>query len=460
MFDHDLAIVDTETTGMSPFHDRVIEIAIIRVSKNKIVDKYTTLLNPQMHISPYISMFTGISDVDLKNAPLFHDIKDRVKELLDGAVFVAHNVRFDYSFIKNELKRTGTPFRAKTFCTVRLSRRLYPEYRSHSLESVINRFNFKFKDRHRAYDDAHVLWQFIQKVKKKFPKETLLRTWSDLTKSLYSGDANIRAQVDSLPESPGVYIFYDKNDSPLYVGKSKSIVDRVIAHFSEDLSSTKHLQLMKEISRIGHIKTIGELGAMLLEAQLVKELHPPYNAQLKEKKAFVVLLKAKNKDGYLTLKTQTVKSLTEVETDDLMGTFKNERSAKEYLVEFADKYTLCKKLLGVDNCKTSCFDYKLGKCKGACVKKENKKIYNSRFLIAFIESRQYRPWPFEGPVEIMEKDAEEEERWESYIIDKWCLVGKKNSVGDELQYNPIFDPDYYRIISRHIKHNHESIKTI
>ncbi len=459
MFDHDLAIVDVETTGMSPFHDRVIEVAIIRISKNKIVDKFTTLLNPQTHVSPYISMFTGITNQDLVDAPLFEDVKDKIQELLEGAVFVAHNVRFDYSFMKSELKRSGSYFKAKTFCTVKLSRRLFPDYRSHSLESVISRFNFKFKNRHRAYDDAYVLWQFINKVKKTIPKEKLLKIWAELTKSLYSGDKAIREQVDALPESPGVYIFYDKNDVPIYVGKSKSLSDRVVAHFSEDIQSTKHLQMMKEVAKIGHIRTTGELGAMLLEARLVKELHPTYNAQLKEKKAFIVLTKDKNKDGYLTLKSKTVTSLTEVETDDLLGTFKSERGVKEYLAVFADKYNLCPKLLGTDSSRTSCFAHKLGKCKGACVKKEKKQIYNSRFLIAFIESRQFRPWPYAGPVEIVEKDIEEEEKWESYTIDRWCLIGKKNSLGDEEAFENIFDPDYYKIIARYLKSQSQRIRS-
>ena len=145
MFDRDLIIIDTETTGMSALHDRVIELAMIRISKNKIVDKFTTLLNPETRISPFISSFTGITNKDLKDAPLFGDVKNRVLELLDDAVFVAHNARFDYSFIKTELKRTGVNYKSKTFCTVRLSRRLFPEHRSHSLESVISRYNFKFE---------------------------------------------------------------------------------------------------------------------------------------------------------------------------------------------------------------------------------------------------------------------------------------------------------------------------
>lgn len=456
MFDHDLAIIDVETTGMSPLHERVIEIAIIRVSKNKIVDKFTTLINPQKHLSPFISMFTGIKPEQLTNAPLFADVKDRVLELLSGAVFVAHNVRFDYSFIKSELKRTGVTYKAKTFCTVRLSRRLYPRFKSHSLESVISRFDFKFANRHRAYDDAHILWQFLRKVKKTMPKDVLMKAWADLTRSLYSADKNIREQVDALPESPGVYIFYDKRDTVLYVGKSKNISDRVIAHFSQDTSSTKHINLMREIARIGHIRTTGELGAMLLEAQLVKEFHPRYNAKLQEKKAFIVLTKYNDDNGYLTFKSSTVTSLKDVNTENLLGTFKNKRGVKEYLAEFAKKYSLCPKLLGIEITRGSCFSHKIGRCKGACTGKETSKMYNAKFLIAFIESRQFRPWPYDGPVEVVEK-SDEEGKWESYIVDRWCLIGKKNSLGDEEKYESTFDPDYYKIISRYLKGSNPAI---
>lgn len=457
MFDRDLIIIDTETTGMSAFNERIIEIAMIRISKNKIVDKFTTLLNPQKHVSPFINSFTGISNEELEVAPLFEDVKDRIFELLQDAVFVAHNVRFDYSFIKSELKRVGINYKAKTFCTVRLSRRLYPEHRSHSLESVINRFNFKFESRHRAYDDAYVLWQFLQKIKKTIPKKILLKAWADLTKSLYSVDNDIKVQVDVLPETSGVYIFYNKNDEVLYVGKSKNISDRVVAHFSQDISSTKHLSLMKEVVRIGHMVTTGEFGALLLESQLIKELHPIYNAKLLEKKEFVVLTKEINKDGYWTLQSETVNSLIELESDNLLGAFKNKRSVKEYLEEFSDKYILCKKMIGLETGKGSCFAYKMGKCKGACISKEKKQIYNSRFLIAFIESRQFRPWPYKGPVEIMEKN-ELEDKWESYVIDRWCLVAKKNSVGDEEKFDPSFDPDVYRIIEKYLRNNKIIVK--
>ncbi len=177
MFDRDLAIVDVETTGMSPFHDRVIEIAIIRVEGNKIVDTFTSCINPQISIPSFITHLTGISNQDVEQAPVFAEVKHKMRKLLKGATFVAHNAWFDYSFIKSEFGRIKIPFESRRCCTVRLSRRLYPQYKSHSLESVIQRFGFTYKVRHRAYDDAHILWQFLKKIKKEIPAPLVKSTW-------------------------------------------------------------------------------------------------------------------------------------------------------------------------------------------------------------------------------------------------------------------------------------------
>ncbi len=181
MFDKSLAIVDVETTGMSAHHNRIIEIAIIRVEGNKIVDSFTTLINPQTYIPSFITHLTGISNENVESAPLFTEVKHKVKKFLKGATFVAHNVWFDYSFIKSEFDRADVLFESKKCCTVRLSRRLYPQFKSHSLESVIQRFGFTYKNRHRAYDDAHILWQFLKKIKKEIPAPLVNDTWEFLT---------------------------------------------------------------------------------------------------------------------------------------------------------------------------------------------------------------------------------------------------------------------------------------
>lgn len=152
------------------------------------------------------------------------------------------------------------------------------------------------------------------------------------------------------------------------------------------------------------------------------------------------------------METKVVDSLDGIDAENIFGVFKNKRSIRDTLSNFADKYLLCKKLLGVENSKRSCFGYKLRKCKGACTGKEAPARYNARFLIAFIENKQFRAWPFEKSVEIVEKD-EVEEVWESFTVDNWSLVAKKNSRGEEEKYKPGFDPDHYRIFSHFLKHH-------
>ncbi|PIZ64583.1 hypothetical protein CO051_01130 [Candidatus Roizmanbacteria bacterium CG_4_9_14_0_2_um_filter_39_13] len=135
------SFVDIETTGTSTRHDRIIEIGILRVENDKIVKKYNQLINPETHVSPFITQITGIIPDDLEDAPTFEIVKDEVYELLRDSIFVAHNVRFDHGFLKNEFKRFDMQFSMKQLCTVRLSRTLFPEHRHHNLDAIIERFN-------------------------------------------------------------------------------------------------------------------------------------------------------------------------------------------------------------------------------------------------------------------------------------------------------------------------------
>lgn len=180
MFDKSLAIVDVETTGMSARFNHVIEIAIIRIEENKIADIFTSFVNPHVHIPSFITHLTGISNTDVQDAPDFGKVKSKVKKFLKGATFVAHNAWFDYSFIQSEFERIEVPFEAKKCCTVRLSRRLYPQHKSHSLAALIERHGFEYKARHRAYDDAYVVWQFLKKIKKEIPAPLVKSTWQFL----------------------------------------------------------------------------------------------------------------------------------------------------------------------------------------------------------------------------------------------------------------------------------------
>ncbi len=156
-----LAIVDVETSGTG-LDDRVIEIGILRIENGVCTETFKTFLQPDRELSPWITRLTGITDSDLEHAPHFADVADEVMRLLTGAVFVAHNVAFDYAFIKNEFSRIDRFFEARCLCTVKLSRLLSPRAKRHNLSAVIRRHKLTCESRHRAFDDAHALWQFMQ----------------------------------------------------------------------------------------------------------------------------------------------------------------------------------------------------------------------------------------------------------------------------------------------------------
>lgn len=157
-----LVFLDIETTGMSPQFSRITEIGALRVEDHKIVGTFKQLINPEQPIPGFITKMTGISNEMVWEAPTFVGIADELELFLSDAIFVAHNVNFDYSFIKSEYARIGNDFSMERLCSAKLSRRLYPEQRSHRLDKVIERLGIRVTNRHRAYDDAEVIWKFFQ----------------------------------------------------------------------------------------------------------------------------------------------------------------------------------------------------------------------------------------------------------------------------------------------------------
>ncbi|CAN5441327.1 hypothetical protein BH10PAT3_BH10PAT3_1240 [soil metagenome] len=155
-----LIFLDIETTGGNARYSRITEIGALRVEDNKIVNRFKQLINPEERVPSFITGLTGITDEMLWDAPTFRSIADDLDLFLDGGLFIAHNVSFDYSFIKMEFERIGYRFNMDRACSARLSKRLYPEHKSHALDRVIERMNLDVKNRHRAYDDAEVIWKF------------------------------------------------------------------------------------------------------------------------------------------------------------------------------------------------------------------------------------------------------------------------------------------------------------
>ena len=229
-----IAVVDLETTGTAATADAITEIGIVLIEHGRVVEEWSSLVNPQCVIPPEIQALTGITDDMVRDAPTFAELAEEVFARLQDRLFVAHNARFDYGFIKNAFRRLGRPFTADVLCTVRLSRKLYPEYVQHNLDSLIERHRLAAEGRHRALGDARLAWQFLSVVARDHAAETVMAATRSLLKM-----PSLPPQLDAdalkaIPDGPGVYVFYGINDLPIYIGKSVNLRDRVRSHFSSD----------------------------------------------------------------------------------------------------------------------------------------------------------------------------------------------------------------------------------
>ncbi len=455
------AIVDVETTGASPVFDRIIEIGIIRIENGEISSTFNTLINPQTVVSPFIERITGIKSEDLVGAPTFEDVKNRIEELLEGAIFVAHNARFDYGFVKNELKRSGASYNSKCLCTVRLSRKLYPHYKKHDLSSLIDRFDFLCENRHRAYDDAKVLWNFICHIKKSGREEELNEAIRILLRENTLPQFLNEKSIQKLPEGPGAYVFYGENEEVLYVGKSKNIRFRVLSHFSNDHANSKEMHLCQQTVRVEGIETSGELSALLLESEMVKELSPIYNRQLR-RQSQLVLAKKSSYGKYPSVTLERTSSVDPSEFKKVLGVFKNISQAKTFMRNAVDEFELCPKILGLEKGKGACFYHQINKCSGACVGKVPVKEYKKNLNLAF-RTRKIKGWPFKGPILIEERKNDTTKQ--SFVLDNWCLLHDVRTTPDNVEpraHIPRFDYDSYKIFRRYIRNplNKKYIKNL
>ena len=275
-----LAFVDIETNGGVATVDGITEVGIVEVDEDG-VREWSQLIRPEGRIPELIQRLTGISNEMVADAPRFAEVAEEIYNRLDGRLFIAHNARFDYGFLRNAFERVGLPLRPPVLCTVKLSRALFPEHRRHGLDALIERHGLVVGDRHRALADAQLVWQFWQLIHRQLDGELIDTTIARLLGRPALPPHLDPSIIDELPETPGVYLFYGENDLPLYVGKSKDIRTRVLSHFSADHSSAKEMSLSQQLRRIEWIETAGEVGALLLEAKLVKERQPIHNRRLR-----------------------------------------------------------------------------------------------------------------------------------------------------------------------------------
>jgi DNA polymerase-3 subunit epsilon len=446
-------LLDLETTGGNPVHDRITEIAAVRIENGQEVARWSTLVNPGCSISPFIQHLTGISNAMVRAAPGFETVAQHLLALLDGAVLVAHNVRFDHGFLQSELARLDVALRVKTLCTVRLSRLLYPQHKGHGLDAIMQRHGIRTLERHRAMGDVEVMQAWLQIARLEHGAALLQQQALALLQASATLPPQLETRVADIPESVGVYIFYGEGPLPLYIGKSIKLRSRVLAHFQAASRAPREMRMAQEIRRIEWLETAGELGALLLEARLVKEKQPAYNRQLRRESTLCAWRLADDPLARPLLSLVRGEALQPQEFGQMYGVYRSKNQALSSLRELADSQGLCLQALGLESGKGRCFAHQIGRCQGVCCGEENPERHHLRLKLALAQQKLL-VWPYPGKVGLREYNARSE-RTDIHIFDQWCHLATVQDDGELAEAlgsrsTLAFDLDTYRLLLKHI----------
>ncbi len=370
-------IIDVETTG-GVRYGRMTEICIITVVGMKVVDIYTSLINPEEYIPRNITALTGITDEMVANAPKFYEIADIIEEKTKDAIFVAHNVNFDFGFLKMEFENMGGTFQRKKLCTVRLSRKLIPGLYSYSLGNLCTSIGISLKGAHRAEADTRAtteLFLRLMNIDKDYDFSTFT-TFLNKSSRQATLPPNIPTEdFEKLPNSAGVYIFRDKSGKEIYVGKAINIKKRVLSHIYS--KTQKSINLCTETYHLDYEETGNELTALLLEADYIRRFYPKYNRAQKRPTNTYQIISYENKVGAIQIALGTTKS-----TINSVQTLYNKQIGLETLEQLCEDYELCPKYCSLQTTHEGCSHYKIKNCKGICTGQENVADYNTRVRLA------------------------------------------------------------------------------
>lgn len=366
------AIVDIETTGNGYKGSKITEISIFIHDGEKVVNEFTTLVNPESNIPTFITNLTGINNAMVNKAPKFYEIAKKVQEITENTVFVAHNVNFDYNIIHQEFKDLGFDFKRKKLCTVRLSRKLIPGLNSYSLGPLCASQSIVIEGRHRARGDAEattILFEKLlrldhdQKVFGSFlhPKSRQATLPPLLPKSIF----------DKLSEKTGVYYFKNGKNEVIYVGKANNIKQRVLSHFYD--KAKKEITMCLETSNITFTETGNELLALLLESAEIKKIFPKYNRAQRKSQESVALFYYEDRNGVLHIAYNRLKLVS-----NPVMKFYTITECRNFLEKLCEEFELCPKYCHLQTNVSSCFHYQIKACKGICREEESVALYNKR----------------------------------------------------------------------------------
>lgn len=376
------SVFDFETTGTSAKFDKVIEIGIVKIKNGKIVDTYSSFINPGREIPYFITTMTGIKNEHVYNAPYFEDIADEIKDFFGDSVLVAHNLQFDKSFLKSELLQIGKDyFENQEICTLKIARKLLPELKSKSLGSLVSHFRILHKGVHRALGDAKATAEILLKMFKPLKDEHDIESVSDLInfQGISSSKTSFRIikkklvnDFLSVPDSPGVYFFKDAKDRIIYIGKAKSLKQRVKNYFS-NTAAKKAKKIVRQSSRLGFHKTNSELTALLAEAELIKKHTPSLNSLLKKfsQNYFICV---RNSNDYPDINVTTT---FDFDGNDYFGPYTSRETANT-LVEIVNKTFQIRECTDKDFIKKrKCYLADIERCLAPCIDDKIKNDYEN-----------------------------------------------------------------------------------
>ena len=418
------AIVDIETTGGYAANNAITEVAIVLHDGNRELKRYETLVRPGMTIPRYVQALTGISDEMVAGAPSFEEIAPIIYEWLKDAVFVAHNVNFDYSFLHSQLKDCGFQLDSRKLCTVRLSRKVFPGAPSYSLGNICQHLGISIPNRHRAGGDANATVLLFEKILQGGGLEVIRGMLKGRNKEQYL-PVNLPAeQLDHLPQLPGVYYFHDQKGKVIYVGKAKNLRHRVSSHFSNNKTGRQKQEFLRNIYSISHEITGTELMAFLLECVEIKRLWPVYNRSLKRFEPSYGMYVYEDRNGYSRLIVEKRKKhLQPIYTFSLL------LEGQNLLRKLVREYNLCPRLCFIQKGDDRCEGIQEGYCKGACEHQEPPERYNARVEEAISALLQSLP-----SFTLMDRGRHAEEK-SCILIEKGRLYGMGYLPADTVIYD-------------------------
>lgn len=372
------AIVDIETTGGHASANGITEIAICIHNGKKVVERYSTLVNPRRSIPIYISALTGISDEMVQNAPPFEDVAHDVYHLLNGKIFVAHNVNFDHSFVKYHLASAGYDLQCNKLCTVRLGRKILPGLPSYSLGKLCRHLGIDNQSRHRAAGDAEATAQLFSLLLQSDSQNHITQALKQNSKEQLLPPNLPKQNVEALPYSPGVYYFHDQKGKVIYVGKAKNLKKRVCSHFTGNNPGPQRQEFLRNIYQVTYQLCGTELIAFVLEAVEIKRLWPKYNRSLKRFEQAYSLYAFEDQRGYLRLAIDKHRKMA-----NAIYSCNTLFEGREILLQLIERFELCPKLCFIQNNNQPCSGINGMLC--ACESLETVEDYNHKVNSAIAE---------------------------------------------------------------------------